>query len=223
MYEILMERMTSGTRVISPPLPSVSLDKIDEEPWQDFQLQTSNNYYKDKEILFDAANCIKVTDRDIIMNIGNKNAYNGYLWLKSNIPGNIKIHPVKMCDNHIDGTILPLKEGVFLANTCFLDINIKDFLPEKFKKWDIIISNEKKLDKHVYDQSFLTGPELATWEGMDVNVLSISPDTVIVQDTFKRGSDMLTKHGFNVISIPFRHSTIFGGGIHCSTLDLIRS
>lgn len=223
MYDILLQKMQQGVRVITAPLPTVQFDKIDSSRWQEFDLDVTHGYYHDKEILFDAANCIKVTDRDILMNIGNKNAYNGYLWLKSMLPENIQIHPVKICDNHIDGTLLPLREGVFLVNTCFLDYDIKSKLPDKFKNWDVIVSNEKKLNKQIYDQSFLTGPELATWEGMDINLLSISTDTVVIQDTFERAGDMLAKYNFNVISIPFRHSTIFGGGVHCSTLDIKRT
>ncbi len=223
LYDILMEEMQAGTRVISPPVPSLDTLKIDSVPWEDYSIDEHVRYYPDYEILFDAANCMKVTNNDIIMNIGNRNAYNGYTWLRSVLPDNINLHPINICDNHIDGTILPLREGLFLANTCFLDKAIRDYLPKKFKSWDIIEINETKLDKAVYDQSHLTGPELATWEGMDVNVLSLSPDTVLIQDTFLRGADILDKHGFNVVTIPFRHSTIFGGGIHCSTLDLRRS
>ncbi len=223
LYDILMEEMQSGSQVISPPMPSLDTLKIDNAPWEEYTINDSVKYYPSYEILFDAANCIKVTNNDIIMNIGNRNAYNGYTWLCSVLPDNINVHPINICDNHIDGTILPLREGLFLANTCFLDKEIRDYLPEKFKTWDIIEINETKLDKAIYDQSHLTGPELATWEGMDVNVLSISPDTVLIQDVFTRGADILEDFGFNVITIPFRHSTIFGGGIHCSTLDLRRS
>ena len=36
-----------------------------------------------------------------------------------------------MADNHIDGTLVPLTEGVFLANEIFLKTNyIKDNLPK---------------------------------------------------------------------------------------------
>ena len=157
------------------------------------------------------------------MNITNKNMYNGYRWLRSVLPSYINIHPISITDNHIDGTILPINEGLFLANTCFLSKNIKDFLPSKFKNWNIIESNNEKLPYEKYDNAFLNGPRLASYEGIDINVLSLSPNKILVQDTFsKKNIEKLQKYKINVIPIKFRHSTIFGGGIHCSTLDLER-
>ena len=166
---------------------------------------------------------IKVTNNDIIMNVTNKNMYNGYKWLRSILPLHINIHTISISDNHIDGTILPIKEGLFLANTCFLNKNIKDFLPDKFKNWNIIESNNEKLPYEEYDNAFLQGPKLASYEGIDINVLSLSPNKILVQDTFnKRNIDDLEKYNVESVSLQFRHSTIFGGGLHCSTLDLER-
>jgi glycine amidinotransferase len=207
--------------VLSPPLASLSDDKIDWSDWKDYVLTETKQFDPNYEILFDAANCIKVTSHDIIMNIGNRNHYNGYVWLQKVLP-EIKIHPVFLCDNHIDGTLLPIREGTFLVNTCFLPYNIKHYLPSCFHSWEFIEVNEKKLDPKIYDQSIMTAPQLATYEGIDINVLSLSPEKIIVQDTAVHVMDKLEKHGFTVIPIQFRHGTLFGGGIHCSTLDLER-
>lgn len=221
LYDILLEEIKNGKKVITPPLPTVSLSKIDMEDWREFD-NFNKKLYDGYEILFDCANCIKVTDNDIIMNVTNKNSYNGYKWLESILPLNIKLHPITLCDNHIDGTLLPIREGVFIANTCYLKKDIKHYLPNKFKNWKIIESNDKKYDKKIFDKDMLDAPQLASWEGIDMNILSISDDTIVCQDTLDYCLDELYKNNFNIIPIKFRHGTLFGGGIHCSTLDLER-
>ena len=222
LNEILYDQfIKNDKKLISPPLATLCDNKLDFIDWKIWSSRNDHVFDDRYEILFDAANCIKVTDEDIMMNIGNQNHYNGYLWLTKVLPHK-SIHPVHLCDNHIDGTILPLRHGVFLANTCYLDGDIKDYLPNKFKSWKIIEVNDRKLNPEIYDKTTLSGPQLASYEGIDINVLSISPDTVIVQDTATRVIDSLLKNGFNVIPIQFRHGTVFGGGIHCTTLDLER-
>jgi glycine amidinotransferase len=207
--------------VISSPLASLQNDKLDFCDWREYVKIDDKKFETNYEILFDAANCIKVTDSDIIMNIGNRNHYNGYIWLQRVLPL-IKIHPVYMCDNHIDGTLLPIREGVFLVNSCFLKNDIKNYLPKRFHNWEFITVNEKKLDPKIYDQLILTPPQLATYEGIDMNVLSISPNKIIVQNSAVHVIDKLDRCGFSVLPIQFRHGVLFGGGIHCSTLDLER-
>ncbi len=221
LYEILIKEIKNGKKIISPPIPTVSLDKIDQEDWREFKT-FNDNLYDSYEILFDCANCIKVTDNDIIMNVSNKNSYNGYKWLESVLPSNIKIHPITLCDNHIDGSLLPIREGIFISNDCYLKKDISYYLPEKFKNWKIIHSNSKKYDKKIYDNDLLTGPLLASKEGIDMNVLSISENTLIVNDKLNYCLDKLYENNFDIIPIKFRHGSIFGGGIHCSTLDLER-
>ena len=223
IINILNNEIKKGKKIICPPIPTIHEDKIDNIEWRDFNLDNKILFYDNYEILFDCANIIKVTDNDIIMNIANKNMYNGYKWLRSILPLYINIHTICVCDNHIDGTILPIKEGLFLANTCFLNKEIRDLLPKKFKKWNIVESNTKKLSYEEYDNSFLQGPKLASYEGININVLSLNPNKILVQDNFnKKNIDELEKYNVESIPIKFRHSTIFGGGIHCSTLDLER-
>lgn len=223
LNDILVEEINKHDKIVlSPPLASLADDKLDLCDWREYVKIDDKQFDSNYEILFDAANCIKVTSNDIIMNIGNHNHYNGYIWLKKILP-EINIHPVYLCDNHIDGTLLPIRDGVFLVNSCFLKDNIKQYLPKKFHSWHFIEVNERKLDPEIYDKLILTGPQLATYEGIDINVLSISPDKIIVQDSAVHVMDKLDKNGFTVLPVKFRHGVLFGGGIHCSTLDLCRN
>lgn len=205
--------------IVGHPPITLQQEKIDLDHWSN-----TRDYDQSKsfEILFDAANCIKVTDTDIIFNATNYNNYNGYKWLKRILPSNINLHLVHITDNHIDGTILPLCEGVFLINSAFQNKPIKDLLPDKFKKWRMIEAMPDKLDPVVYDQTPLTAPRLATVNGMNINVLSIDSKTVCVQHDALIVKELLYKHGFDIIEVKLRHSVMFGGGLHCSSLDLER-
>ena len=55
-----------------------------------------------------------------------------------------------------------------------------------------------------------------------MNVLNIDENTIIVNEDSINVIEQLNKLKFNVIPIKFRHSELFAGGIHCSTLDLER-
>ena len=57
------------------------------------------------------------------------------------------------------------------------------------------------------------------WIGM--NILSLDPDTVVVDSKQTGLIKTLEKAKLTVIPISFRHS-YFMGGIHCSTLDTVR-
>jgi len=63
---------------------------------------------------------------------------------------------------------------------------------------------------------------LASQAGMDINILSIDENTVVVNKDAVETIKVLEDNSFRVIQIQLRHSESFGGGIHCSTLDLQR-
>jgi N-dimethylarginine dimethylaminohydrolase len=58
------------------------------------------------------------------------------------------------------------------------------------------------------------------WIGM--NVLSLDPDTVVVDERQTALIKTLEKHKLVPVPIRFRHSHLFRGGIHCCTLDTVR-
>jgi glycine amidinotransferase len=57
---------------------------------------------------------------------------------------------------------------------------------------------------------------------MDMNVLSVDENTVLVNDDAHQTIHVLEQNGFTVVPVKLRHCELFGGGIHCSTLDTIR-
>jgi arginine deiminase len=73
--------------------------------------------------------------------------------------------------------------------------------------------------KFSYPRSHL---RLASYTGMGINVLSIDENTVCVRKEDEHIQKLLDKQGFNIVPIQLRHCQIFGGGLHCVTLDVNR-
>ena len=112
-----------------------------------------------------------------------------------------------------------MKPGLFLLNPAFSFV--KDLIPEKFKSWEVIMPEDlsSKLD--------VTGMtdidiRLASTRGMDINVLSLDENTVLVNKRAIGVIKLLEQRKFNIIPVELDNGEIFAGGIHCSTLDLIR-
>jgi len=55
-----------------------------------------------------------------------------------------------------------------------------------------------------------------------LNLLSINPDTVIVDAAQTQLIRTLEQHKINTVPLTLRHSRTLGGGFHCVTLDLVR-
>jgi glycine amidinotransferase len=124
-----------------------------------------------------------------------------------------------VADNHIDGVIIALRPGVFMVNPIYP--NIRDVMPDKFKSWTYIYPED--LTKQI-DTKGMTSIDikLASSRGMDVNVLSLDENKVVTNKLAYGVNDVLDKNGFEVITTTLDHGEIFAGGIHCSTLDLVR-
>jgi glycine amidinotransferase/scyllo-inosamine-4-phosphate amidinotransferase 1 len=58
------------------------------------------------------------------------------------------------------------------------------------------------------------------WVGM--NILSLDPNTVVVDSRQTKLIKVLEKHKFTVIPVRMRHIYTQGGGLHCVTLDTVR-
>merc|ERR1712072_1429392 len=55
-----------------------------------------------------------------------------------------------------------------------------------------------------------------------MNLLSISPTRVMMEENEIPLFNLLQEHGFDPITVPMRHMYDYGGGIHCSTWDIKR-
>lgn len=166
---------------------------------------------RDQGLILDAANVCRLNDRWLFLESasGNRAAYE---WLCQNVP-NVDI---ELCNFyagvHIDSTIVPLREGLVLLNAS--RVNEKN-CPAVFETWEKIYVDD------VAAQGFHQYPYASKW--IALNMLSIDPETVIVDGSQQNLIKLLESKKFTVIPLTLRHSRTLGGGFHCVTLDLVRS
>jgi glycine amidinotransferase len=168
------------------------------------------------EMLFDGAQCQRL-GRDILVNVSTENHALGFEWLRRHLDGRFRLHRIdKLSDSHIDSMLLPLRPGTFLVR----HEGVAVYLPEPLRKLEMIIPPPPKQNHFpVYEADDL----MLTSTFIDLNVLSVGPDTVMVNEACPELMSTLEKHGFTVVPVRHRHRRIFGGGFHCFTLDTVRS
>ena len=219
LKDLFMEYFRSGAKWIVAPASSLDDLTIDFSFWKDNVQRGIPNIEeieKNYDIAFDAANCLKF-GKDIMMNIGTKNHELGFYWLKRHLEGRFRIHPTRICDTHIDGHFVPISPGKLLVNEGAM-YGMYDFLPEPLKKWDRIPILDK-CTRFDYPDDHL---QMATNVGMSVNVLSLDERRILIRDNATLTIKALERAGFEPIPIRLRHSELFGGGIHCTTVDVRR-
>lgn len=235
LYWIFQEYTNDGYIWISAPNPPMKNERFDFDYWlddRDFAGFDENAY----DIAFDAAQLLRI-GKDILFNI---TSYNHELWarwmqrLLDRLEPGAKVHKLyRLDDNHIDGVLSVLRPGTFLVNNdygkrTYLK-NIKDYLPEKFKNWEVIFmgdseENNENLKKKLapLDSKTTTYLQLCSIRGSFTNVLSIDENTVMVNEDATNTIRILEDKGFKVVPVRLRHCELYGGGIHCATLDTKR-
>ena len=199
---------------IRAPHQVLTEETMDLQPWDKkrcFDLMKINWCENEIAMAIDGAQYLRI-GKDVIVNITSYNHWLGARWIESFFPES-KFWYINVVDNHIDGLINCLRPGTFLVNPNYP--NIKDLLPEPFKKWEFLIP-EKSTRKES------SGASLASIDGMDVNILSLDSNTVMVKDNSHEVIKLFEKHKFDIVPVQLNNCELFGGGVHCSTLDLAR-
>lgn len=205
----------NGGKWVRAPNTHMIEETYDIVDWrEDRDFANVNQRY---EMSIDAPNFLTI-GRDVIVNVATYNQYLGYMWVKSLFPES-RFHVIKCADSHIDGEIVCLKPGVFLLNPKFP--GIRDMLPEKFRKWDFIVPEDLTEQLDVRGMTDID-IQLASSRGMDINVLSIDESRVLVNKRAYGVRKALEMNGFDAIPVELDNGEIFAGGIHCSTLDIVR-
>ncbi|MDR3083364.1 MAG: glycine amidinotransferase [Streptomyces sp.] len=168
------------------------------------------------EMMLDGAQCLRL-GRDLVVNIANANHAAACDWLERHLGGTRRVHRVhRMSDNHIDSMLLALRPGLFLAR----HEGLRDLLPEPFRRWKLIVPPQpEEANFPVYDD----GDLVLTTPYIDLNVLSVGPDRVLVNEACPELVKVLEHEGFTVVPVRHRHRRLFGGGFHCFTLDTVRT
>jgi len=177
--------------------------------------QSPSPYDVGFEIMFDGAQCLRL-GRDIVVNASTANHEMAVDWLERHLAGRFRIHRMyRLSDSHIDSMVLALRPGTLLVRSK----QVADFLPEPLRRWDMIVPPapaENSFPRYDDDDLILTSPFI------DLNVLSVSPDTVLVNDACPELMRTLERNRFTVVPVRHRHRRLFGGGFHCFTLDTVR-
>ena len=196
----------SGYKWIKAPTPIL----FDESFKEDARGVPSLNNH---EILFEAANCVRVND-DILFQVSNTGNERGARWLQDVLVDK-KVH---LCKNlysyaHLDSTIIPLREGLVMYNASRVN---EDNEPDLFKSWDKIWIDE------CHSVAPRTNLPWGASEWIGMNMLSISPMLAIVDKKQEQIIKKLEEHRISVIPLELRHDRLLAGGFHCVTLDLRR-
>jgi N-dimethylarginine dimethylaminohydrolase len=166
---------------------------------------------RNKGMVLDAANVLRLgPDRMLFLESasGNRAAYD---WLCHTLPD----VEIELCNFyagvHIDSTIVALNGDTFVVNGSRVTANT---MPRMLQDKTIIMIND------VVAQGFYEYPYASKW--IALNMLSIDPQTVIVDGAQESMINVLEALNFVVIPLTLRHSRTLGGGFHCVTLDLVR-
>lgn len=252
LYDVWYKYFESGFRWLIAPKPTLNGEVLtpyfgDEN---DRQLTPEDARYQEltkgrleelhklveKEILFEAANTVRM-GRDILYLISSAGNLLGAKWLQTVLGDEYRVHLTKDIyrSSHIDSTVLCLRPGLVLLNST--RVNEKN-CPKIFERWDKIwftdvapvTEQELAFQKNVRDKinaelielGFETNLQLmgSPWVGM--NVLSLDPNTVIVDSRQTNLIKVLEKYKITSVPIRMRHPYTHGGGIHCATLDTVR-
>ena len=185
----------------------------------------------EKEPLWDAAD-IGRFGKDLFMQYSSVTNKAGVEWVKRMFAElGIRVHPVvfETMDSsnklgshhprHIDATMAPLRPGLVMY--CLDEAPCTPEMLELFKKndWELVPAARPDFE-HTDKLSLSALPEGRSW--MSVNTFSIDPKTVCVQAYETAYCEQLDKLGFEVIPIPYEKVNPFGGGLHCTTLDIYR-
>lgn len=162
------------------------------------------------EPVFDAADFMKF-GADIVAQRSHVTNALGIEWVQRMLGQQFRVHTLPVDDPHamhIDATIMPLGPGKLLVNPL-------RFVPHPlFDGWEIREA-PPGMTPDGWPMWFCS-----SWVSM--NLLSLDPETVVVEGQERPLIELLKSWGFRCLPIPFRHVYSLGGSFHCVTVDVRR-
>lgn len=209
--------LTAGNKVIQCPTPFSSraneLCLYPSLSQADCEIIRSPRPVTVSDPIFDAANVLKLDDK-LLYSLSHSANEAGADWLQEQVGTDFEVIKWRVVDHditHIDSTLLSLaKDTIMINGSRVKDHQLPAFMKDYKKIWV----------EDVVPRDFDQFPYASKWIGM--NVLSIDPDTVIVDDVQTGLIENLRSHGFQIITTSMRQSRTLGGGFHCVTNDLVR-
>ena len=207
---MMVDYLRSGAKWFSAPKPML-LDSL-------FEVDLNKPTPRNDEPAFDAANILRLGQDLLYLVSGTGNELGGQ-WLQTILGDAFRVHFFKdvYYGSHIDSTFAALRPGLVLCNPGRIN---DETLPEIFRQWEVIYSPPME-NTDRYDADYLAKSIGSNW--IDMNVLSINPNLVVVDEDQTALIKLLEKHGLDVIRLKLRHSKMLGGGFHCVTVDIRRN
>jgi N-dimethylarginine dimethylaminohydrolase len=161
----------------------------------------------------DGANFLKIGNR-IFCNVSDVHMIGGLHQMENAFPKGTIVKAMSVCQKHIDGTMMILRPGLILLHGG-MRRGWDQALPTEFHSWDKIFASDSYVSE-------ILGPKL-TKGNTDINWLVIDEHTVIVPNyMLKKVSQELKKYKIEAIPVKFGYQHLWGGGLHCTTLDIER-
>lgn len=142
----------------------------------------------------------------------------GIEWLTRELGDKFRVHKMRFPDDlmpvHIDASFVPLRPGLAMTNP--------DHLPDK-ESSQLWLDNDWQFIQAPEPASDIIPPFSLCSQWVSMNLLSLSPSKLVIEETEKALQNMLEDFGFDVITTPFRNVYEFGGALHCTTWDIRRN
>jgi N-dimethylarginine dimethylaminohydrolase len=206
----MVDYLKAGAKWYSAPKPML-LDSL-------FDVDPDKPTPRNDEPAFDAANVLRL-GKDLIYLVSGTGNKMGGLWLQTILGDSFRVHFLEdvYYGSHIDSTFVALRPGLMLCNPARVN---DDTLPEILKQWEVIYSPPME-NTGRYDADYLSRSIGSKW--IDMNLFSINPNLVVVDQDQTALIKLLERQGLDVIPLKLRHSKMLGGGFHCITLDIRRT
>lgn len=176
-----------------------------------FDVQAGGSVVTEVEPVFDAADFARCGS-DLFGQLSHVTNRAGVRWLARHLGSQYRIHLLDVDDAHamhIDATFVPLAPGRVLVNPERLR-----HLPPCLADWEVLTP-----PKPVGSPG---PPLLFSSDWLSINVLSLDERRIVVEAQETPLIDFLAGAGFEPIPVPFRNVAVFGGGLHCATVDVRR-
>ncbi len=203
----------SGARWTAAPKPQLVDDLYRRGYEVPAQAEEMRYVLTEFEPVFDAADVVRC-GRDLFMLRSHVTNASGIRWLRRHLGDSYRVHEVESRYRramHIDTSLLPLAPGKVMVNPEFMD---PATLPPQFDSWDVLIAPEPVVTAKNH------GSLVSRWGSL--NVLMLDPTRVVVERRQEPLIRAFEEWGFEPIPCSFEDYALFGGLLHCATLDVRR-
>lgn len=202
--------LAAGSAWLAAPKPELRADLYGVD-------DTGRPVLRNTEPAFEAANVLRC-GRDLFYQVSGSGNEMGFTWLTHTLAalGDYRLHPVRDLypHTHIDSTLSLIRPGLLLANPARVT---EDNLPAPLRSWDRIWCPPMNEPQSPAGAHPLSSP----WIGM--NLLMVDPHLAIVDAAQHELIAALEHHGVQVAGHTLQHARLLGGGLHCVTLDTVRT